>query len=131
MKPLLSLVAIVIVLSAACYAQHCPNPNLQRAEIGGDAINGSVELQSGPLKLVQVRVLSSGKISWSGLTDDNGMFHVKGLRPGTYRLAVKGWGSATIRINPNLTKSFGNGQQPYYWVRLLDNECIGTITVMN
>lgn len=131
MKALLSLVAIVIALSAACHAQHCPDPTMQRAEIGGDAINGSVELQSGPLKSVQVRVSSRGKISWSGLTDDNGMFHVKGLRPGTYRLAVKGWGSATIRIDPELTKSFGNGQQPYYWVRLLDNECVGTLMVMN
>lgn len=130
MKALLSLVAM-IVLSGACYAQHCPDPNSQRAEIGGNAINGSVELHSKPLKSAQVRVLSSGKISWTGLTDDNGSFHVKGLRPGTFRLAVKGWGSATVRINPELTKPFGNGQLPYYWVRLVDNECIQTITVMN
>jgi hypothetical protein len=131
MKALPSLVAIGIVLSAACYAQHCPDPKMQQAAIGGDTINGYVSLQQKPLKSAQVRLFFNGKTSWVGLTNDIGSFQIKGLRSGTYRLTVKGWGSATIRISPALTHSFGNGQTLNYSLLLVDNECIWTITVMN
>jgi hypothetical protein len=65
------------------------------------------------------------------LTDEIGAFEVKGLRPGTYRLTVKEWGSATIRINPALNHSFGNGQEVNYSLLLIDNECVMTLMVMN
>ena len=131
MKALPSLIAIGIVLSAACHAQRCPDRNSQRAAIGGDTIDGYVSLQQKPLKSAEVRLLSNGKTAWVGLTNDDGSFHIKGLRPGTYRLTVKGWGSAPIRISPDLTKSFGNGEMLYYSLMLVDNECIETIRVMN
>jgi Carboxypeptidase regulatory-like domain len=131
MNALPSLVAIGIVLSAACHAQRCPDPNLQRAAIGGDTIDGYVSLHQKPLKSAQVRLLSNGKTTWVGSTNDVGSFQIKGLRPGTYRLTVKGWGNATIRISPDLTKSFGNGQMLFYSLLLVDNECIATITVTN
>ena len=108
MKALPSLIAIGIVLSAACYAQRCPDPKSQQAAIDGDT-----------------------KTIWAGSTDDIGSFPIKGLRRGTYRLTVKGWGSTIIRINPDLTHSFGNGQMLYYSLLLVDNECIWTIMVEN
>jgi hypothetical protein len=131
MKALPSLVAIGIVLSAASYAQRCPDPKLQQAAIGGDTIDGYVSLQQRPLMSAQVRLLSNGKTVWAGSTDDIGSFHIKGLRRGTYRLTVKGWGSTIIRINPDLTHSFGNGQMLYYSLLLLDNECVATVMVTN
>jgi hypothetical protein len=131
MKALLSLVAIGIVLSAACYAQRCPDPKLQQAAIGGDTIDGNVSLQQRPLMSAQVRLLSNGKTVWAGSTDDIGSFPIKGLRRGTYRLTVKGWGSTIIRINPDLTHSFGNGQMRYYSLLLVDKECVETVMVTN
>ena len=125
MKALPSLIAIGIGLSAACHAQRCPDPNSQRAAIGGDAIDGNVSLQQKPLKAAQVQLLSNGKTTWTGSTNDAGSFHIKGLQPGTYRLTVKGWGSTTIRVSPDLSKSFG------YFLLLVDNECIETFMVIN
>ena len=130
MKALASLVAIGILLSAACYAQSCPDPKMQRAEIGGDTIYGIVSMQQKPLKSALVRLLFNGKTSWVGSTNDIGSFQIEGLRPGTYRLTVKGWGSTTIRISPAMTHSCGNGQTLNYSLLLVD-ECIWTVTVMN
>lgn len=131
MKVLTSLVAIGIVLAAVSYAQRCPNPNDQRATIGGDTIDGYVSLQQRPLKSAQIRLLSNGKTAWVGSTNDLGGFRIKGLRPGNYRLTVNGWGSTTIRISPALTHPFGNGQMLNYSLRFVDNECVWTIMVMN
>ena len=131
MKALPSLVAIGIMLSAACYAQSCPDPKMQRAAIGGDTINGVVTLEQKPLKFAQVRLLFNGKTTWVGSTNGIGSFEIKGLRPGTYRLTVKGWGSTTIRVSPALTHSFGNGQTLNYSLMLVDNECIWTVMVAN
>ena len=131
MKALHCLVAIGILLSTMCDAQRCPNPKLQAAAIGGDTINAYVSLQQGPLKAAQVRLLSNGKTTWVGSTDDVGSFQIKGLRPGTYSLIVKGWGSATIRISPSLTHSFGNGEMLDYSLMLKDNGCVWTVKVAN
>jgi len=92
MRTLLSLFAIGLALSAGCLAQHCPDPNAQRATVGGDTIDGSVSLQQKPMTSVQVRLLSKGKTIWTGLTDSVGSFHIKNVRPGTYRLACKEMG---------------------------------------
>jgi hypothetical protein len=130
MKALPSLVAIGIMLSAACYAQSCPDPKMQRAAIGGDTINGVVTLKQKPL-IRPGSTLFNGKTTWVGSTNDIGSFEIKGLRPGTYRLTVKGWGSTTIRVSPALTHSFGNGQTLNYSLMLVDNECIWTVMVAN
>lgn len=91
MKARLSLVAIGIVLWAACHAQRCPDPKLQRAAIGGDTIDGYVSQRQKPLKSAEVRLLLNGRTRWVGSTNDIGAFQIKGLRPGTYGLTVKGW----------------------------------------
>jgi hypothetical protein len=131
MNRLQSLVAIGIALSAACYAQHCPEPKQQRATVGGDTIEGSVSLHQKPLEFSQLRLSSNGKTTWVGATDHDGLFRIRGLRPDTYRLTVWGWGSTTIRVSPDLTKSFGNGQSLLYELLLVDDGCIVTLTVVN
>lgn len=131
MNRLQSLIAIGIVVSAACYAQHCPDPKLQQAAVGGDTIEGSVNLHQKPLKFAQLRLSSNGKTTWVGATDHEGLFHIRELRPDSYRLTVRGWGSTTIRVSSDLTKSFGNGQSLLYELLLVDDGCIVTLTVMN
>ena len=131
MKALLALAAIGIGLSAVCYAEHCPDPRLQLAVIGGDTIDGSVLLHHKPLKFAQLRLSSpNGKTVWVGTTDKDGEFHIRDLRPDTYRLVVRGWGSTTVRISPDLNK-LPNGQMLFYSVQLTDSGCIGTMTVTN
>lgn len=133
MKRLPSLVAIGIVLSAGCYAQHCPNPNLRQAVIGGDNVDGIVLLHHEPLKFAQLQLFfSNRKTAQVGTTDKDGRFHIRDLRPDTYRLVVRGWGSTTIRIStdPDMTK-LSNGQVLFYSLLLLDDECIGTTMITN
>jgi hypothetical protein len=131
MKRPQSFVAIGIVLSAACYAQHCPDPTQRRATVGGDTIEGSVSLHQKPLKFSELQLSSNGKTTWVGATGHDGSFHIRGLRPGTYRLTVSRWGSTTIRVSPDLTKSFGNRQSPLYELLLQDDGCIMALTVFN
>jgi hypothetical protein len=107
------------------FASRCPDANLRQAVIGGDAINGSVVLHGKPVKFAQMRLYSSsGKTAWVGLADKDGGFAIKHLPPDTYRLKVRGWGSATIRIDSTLTE-LPNGQIPIWAVQLMDNECVG------
>jgi len=121
----------LVFFTSLCYASHCPDPNLRQAVIGGDTINGSVILQKKPLKFAQLRLYSSaGKTAWVGVTDKGGSFRITNLPPDTYRLDVRGWGSATIRLNADLNK-LSNGQIPAYSVQLMENECVGTTAVVN
>ena len=104
---------------------------LRQAVIGGDTIDGSVVVHEKPLKFAQVLLyFSTGKTAWVGTTDKNGAFHIRDPRPVTYRLVVRGWGSTTIRISPDLNK-LPNGQTLFYSVLLTDGGCVGTITVTN
>jgi hypothetical protein len=131
MKEVLAQVVLGIVLSSACYGKTCSDPNLQQAVIGGDTIDGSVLLHHKALKFAQLRLFfSNGKTAWVGTTDKDGGFHIRHLRPDTYRLDLRGWGSTTIRISPDLNK-LPNGQTLFYSVQLMDGECIGTMTVTN
>lgn len=121
----------LVFFTSLCFASHCPDPNLRQAVIGGDAINGSIILQTKPLKFAPLRLyFSTGKTAWVGMTDKDGRFSTTHLRPDTYRLDVRGWGSATIRLNSDLNK-LSNGQIPAYSVQLMENECVATMTVVN
>ena len=121
----------LVFFTSLCYASNCPDRNLRQAVVGGDTINGSIVLQKKPLKFAQLRLYSStGKTAWFGKTDKDGSFRVTHLPPDTYRLDVRGWGSTTIRLNPDLNK-LPNGQIPAYSVLLMENECVGTMTVVN
>jgi hypothetical protein len=123
-------IALVFVTSVCC-AKRCPDPRLQQAVIGGQTIDGSVRLHDKPLKFAKVRLFfSNGKPAWVGKTDKDGGFHIRELRPDTYRLDVRGWGSTSIRISPDLNK-LSNGQTVFYSVQLMRDECIATTTVTN
>lgn len=131
MKRLLAQALIGMAFAPACYGNSCPDPNLQQAVIGGDTIDGSVLLHHKPLKFKQVRLwFLDGKTAWVGATDKNGGFHIKNLRPDTYRLEVQGWGSTMVRIDPALNRTL-SGQTIFYWVGLTDSECIGAGAVTN
>jgi hypothetical protein len=115
-----------ILCTSLSFASHCPDLRLRQATIGGDAITGYVILRNGPLKSAQMRLYdSSGKTAWVGLTDKHGGFSITHLRPDTYRLEVSGWGTAKIRLNPELDK-LSTGQVPVWGVELMDNECVGS-----
>jgi hypothetical protein len=112
-------------------ASHCPGVRLRQAVIGRDTIDGSVILKPKSLKFAQVRLyFSTGKTAWVGMTDQDGIFHITHLLPGTYRLDVRGWGSTTIQLDPKLSK-LSNGQVPTSFLHLIENECVGTMEVVN
>ena len=125
------IVITFVFLTSVCCAQHCPDPRLREAAIGGDTVDGGVRLHNKPLKFAQLRLFfSDGKTARVGTTDRNGRFHVSRLQPDTYRLDVGGWGITTIRISPDLSK-LPNGQTVFYSLTLMDNQCIGTTSVTN
>jgi hypothetical protein len=69
---------------------------------------------------------SDGIFVWGGITDNNGDFEIHSLQVGEYHLKVSGWGSATVKLVPELGKV---GSQKSFWsISLADKGCI--ITVM-
>jgi hypothetical protein len=121
----------LVFITSLCFAARCPDARLRHAVIGGDTIDGSVTLKQKPLKSAQVVLyFSTGKTAWVGATDKNGSFHITHVPPDTYRLDVRGWGSTTIRLDPKLDK-LGFGQEPSFFLQLMENECVGTSTVVN
>ena len=125
------LLTLVLARTLCNAAPSCPDPRLRLAIIGGDTITGGVLIHKKPLKFAQLRLHSSnGKTAWVGMTDKDGSFRITDLPPDTYRLDVRGWGSTTIRLNPDLNK-LPNGQIPAYSVLLMENGCVGTLTVVN
>jgi hypothetical protein len=115
---------LLIFVASLCVASSCPDPALRQATIGGDTITGFVSLHSGPLKFAQVRLyFPSGKTAWVGKTDKDGVFTVDKMPPGHYRLVVRGWGSTTVQMNPELDKRFI--QTPVWTLSLQDHECVG------
>jgi hypothetical protein len=112
----------------------CPDPTLREVEIGGNVIIGGVGLHKQPLKFARVRVYSSpGNKVWSGKTDKQGWFRTRTLVPGEYRLEVDGWGSTTVRLNPELDKApAGYSKQAGTWnVLLMDEGCAGYTHIVN
>ena len=94
-----------LLISKALIALDCPGMIQPPGDFGGfgDSIHGSVweSLKDRkPRTLVTVQLLSSGKSAWSGSTDKHGDFNIESVSPGTYRLIVRGWGSANIKMEP-------------------------------
>ena len=125
------IAATLVFVTSLCFASHCPDAGLRQAIIGGDTIDGSVILSPKSLKSAQIRLyFSTGKTAWVGMTDKKGSFRITHLPPDTYRLDVRGWGSTTIQLDPTLSK-LSNGQVPNYFLQLMENECVGTTTVVD
>ena len=126
-----SIAITMFLLTSLCFASHCPDSRQRQVVIGGDTIDGSVVLHRKALKSALVRLyFSTGQTAWVGTTDKNGSFHITSLRPDTYRLDVRGWGSTTIRLDPKLN-NLPNGQVPKSTVLLMDNECVSSLDVVN
>src|ERR1700693_4600876 len=109
----LSVVALFCSVNMAGQAaSRCPDPRLRQAEIGGNRIIGVVLHQGKPVKLAHIRVYStsSGKAEWVWTTDKDGSFTSDKLAPGSYRLEVSGWGSATVKLDPKLDRIEGPGK---------------------
>ena len=124
-----------VLISSICFANpQCPDPALRDVEVGGNLIIGGVGLHKQPLKFARVRVYSSpGNKVWSGKTDKRGWFRTRTLVPGEYRLEVDGWGSTTVRLNPELDKApAGYSKQAGTWnVLLMDEGCAGYTHIVN
>ncbi len=111
-------------LTTLSFASSCPDPRVRQAVIGGDTFNGVVLVHGKPVKFAQMRLYSSsGKTAWVGRSGKDGHFATEHLPPDTYRLKVRGWGSATIRLHSTLTQ-LPNGQVPNWALQLMDNECV-------
>ena len=120
--------ALLTFLSLA--AARCPDPKLQEAVIGGNTIAGGVVLHRRSLRHAKVRLyFSSGEIAWAGKTDKNGRFATSELKAGDYRIEIRGWGTTTIHLNPELDKRFM--QKPAWGLLFVDNTCVADIQVMN
>jgi len=110
-----------------CWDQpRCPEPQQRQATIGGKRIHGYVLPTHGkPLKFAKVAVYSSsGQAKYVGETDKDGGFTTGLLPEDNYRLVVIGWGSTLVRLSSELDEKYG-GFGGFYWVSLMDNECVG------
>ena len=120
---------LTLFLTAAALASSCPDAKMRQAVIGGEIIAGNVIVRQQALKFAQVRLYdSSGKIVWVGTTNKDGGFTIKHLQHDSYRLDVRGWGSATIRLDQKLDR-LGNGQAIAYSLQLLDKQCLSYLAV--
>jgi len=120
----------VILAASLSVAALCPDPGLRQATIGGDRIIGGVILRKRALRFAQVRLSSSdGKLAWIGQTDKNGKFATAKVPPDKYLLKVRGWGSGTVQVDPEIDKQLR--QVPAWYVLLFDNGCVATTQIMN
>ena len=120
--------ALLTFLSLA--AARCPDPRLQDATIGGNTITGGVVLHKKPLRHAEVRLyFSSGEIAWTGKTDKNGRFGTSELKPGDYRIEIRGWGTTKIHLDPEVDKEFM--QKPEWGLLFVDNACVADVKIMN
>ena len=94
---------LTLILAATLYnaAPRCPDPKLQKAAIGGNTVNGGVELHKKPLKFAKVRLYSSSEeTAWIGKTDKDGAFRTTRLPPDDYRLEISAVGEYNNPIGP-------------------------------
>jgi hypothetical protein len=82
------------------------------------------------VKFAKVQLYSSsGKVAWVGVSDKDGGFATGWLPPDEYRIEAAGWGSATVRLNPELGRQ--DSQTTAWTLQLMDNACISYIAVTN
>ena len=82
------------------------------------------------MKFAKVHLYSSsGKMAWVGATDKDGGFSTGEMAPDEYRIEATGWGSASVRLNPDVAKQFS--QTPSWTLQLMNKGCISAIAVRN
>src|SRR5260370_10366509 len=123
--------SLILKASLCLAAPLCPDPNLQQAKIGGDAITGYVLLHKKPVRFAAVRLYSPlGTFAWIGTTDKNGGFVTGKLPPADYRLEIDGWGSTSVQLDPKLDQEW-RPQVPSWSLLLTDNACVGYVMTLD
>jgi hypothetical protein len=118
------------VLAWASVAAPCRDSRQQSAVIGGDVIRATAVSSAGKLlRYAPVHLYFDDKLVWTGTTDKNGTFTINQLQPGKYRLAVVGWGSAALELNPKLD-GLSNHQLHSYSLMLSNRSCVAAIDVV-
>ena len=115
---------IVLLMREPLLGAECPDTRKRSGEIGGDTISGFVSKGRKPLHHVPVRLYSGGKMIGTDQTDNEGRFAIYHVSEGKYALSVVGWGSTTVRINPDRDQPFLL-QHPAWTISLLDRGCVG------
>jgi hypothetical protein len=87
-------------------AAQCPDPRYRELEIGGDTISGYVSIARKRWPSASVQLYSWGRLLRTTQTDNDGQFTINDVSPGKYTLSVTGWGSTTIRIDPEFDRPF-------------------------
>ena len=100
----------------------CPDPHLRSAEIGGKEISASLVKDHKPVPWARAQLFSGQKLVWNGATGRDGIFTIRNLAPGLYKLQVEFWGTTMVRLNPKL--SYIGPQTVSYHLVLMDNGCV-------
>jgi hypothetical protein len=114
---------LLLLMSGWVVAAECPQGWRKSAEIGGDRISAYVSKGGTPLRSARVRLYSKGKLLGTYRTNGNGGINIYNLSEGEYKLAIEGWGSTTIRIDPKLDLQSWP-QQPSWSISLSDHGCV-------
>ena len=118
-----TVLVAVLLIGDTLIAAECPDARRRSVEIGGDTISGLVSEARKPIKSVSVRLYSGGKLVATDQTNNDGRFTIHDLSPGKYTLSVTGWGSTTVRINPERDRPF-LPQHPAWTISLSDRGCV-------
>src|SRR5579872_7031410 len=73
-----TVLSAVLPLLLACpgTSEVCPDPNLRSVSIGGDQINGNIELLKGEIGIRKIDLYRGGKLVWWGMSDSKGQFEI-------------------------------------------------------
>jgi hypothetical protein len=99
-------VLLAVMIGNLPIAAQCPDPLYRDLEIGGDTISGYVSIARKRLPSASVELYSWGRLWRTTHTDKDGQFAISDVSPGKYTLSVTGWGSTTIRIDPEFDRPF-------------------------
>jgi hypothetical protein len=122
--------SVFLILSAAvALASPCRDPRLRSATVSGDVIRGTVTKDRIPVRHVQVRLYSSGKLMRAGTTGENGGLMIDHLS-GKYQLSIAGQGRVPVDVI--LEKPRGPRFYDFLMLDLRDGEiCVSAVSVTN
>jgi hypothetical protein len=115
---------MIALMSGSLRAAACHDGWARSVEIGGDRISAYASKGGKPLRFATVRLYSGMKLLGTYRTNSEGGFNIYNFSEGAYKVTVKGLGTATVQINPQLT--WATPQQQASWsIMLSDHGCAG------